>query len=70
MDAREIEERFIDLETLAAEHERVIKDLNTIVAQQAQVIDLLNRQLRYLAENFDMSGAVKPLSEETPPPHY
>ena len=50
--------------------ERIIKDLNQIVAKQADVIDLLSRQVRYLSENFDASGAIKPLSEETPPPHY
>lgn len=70
MNDREIEERFIDLEMMAAEHERIIKDLNQIVAKQADVIDLLSRQVRYLSENFDASGAIKPLSEETPPPHY
>lgn len=70
MEPREIEDRFVELEIMAAEHERIIKDLNQIVAEQANVIDLLNRQVRYLCENFDATGAVKPLSEETPPPHY
>lgn len=67
---REIEDRFTDLEIMAAEHERVIKDLNQIVTEQAKIIDFLSRQVRYLCENFDAGGAVKPLSEETPPPHY
>ena len=70
MDAFEIEERFIALESLAAEYERTVKDLSQIVAEQARQFDVLKREVFYLAQNFDPSGAVRPLSEEVPPPHY
>ena len=70
MNAEEIEERFIALESLAAEYERTLKDLNQIVAEQAMTIDKLQRDVYFLAQNFDTSGQIRPLSEETPPPHY
>ena len=66
----EMEERFIALERLSAEYERAIKDLSQIVAQQATQIDRLKRDLFFLIQNFDPGAQVRPLSEETPPPHY
>lgn len=70
MDMNEIEERFIVLESIVAEYERTIKDLNQIVAEQALKIDRLQREVFFLSQNFDAGGQVRPLSEETPPPHY
>ncbi len=70
MEDEKVEERFVELEMIAADHERILKDLNQIVAEQARTIDLLVRQVRCLAENYDAGGQVKPLSEETRPPHY
>lgn len=70
MNAQEIEERFITLESIIAENERTLKDLNQIVAEQAMTIARLRREVVYLAQNFDISGQVRPLSEEVPPPHY
>ena len=69
MTPNEIEERFVELETIVAEHERTIRDLNDIVAAQALTIDKLERDLEVLIRLADTAG-VKPLSEETPPPHY
>ena len=66
----ETEERFIALESIIAENERTLKDLNQIVAQQALTIDRLQREVIFLAQNFDTSGQIRPLSEEVPPPHY
>lgn len=70
MNAKEIEERFIALEMLAAEYERTVKELNQIVAEQAMTIDRLQKNVLYLMQNFDAGGVVRPLSEEVPPPHY
>lgn len=70
MDINEIEDRFIALESVAAEYERTIKDLNQIVAEQALKIDRLQRDVFFLSQNFDVGGQVRPLSEETRPPHY
>lgn len=70
MDIKEIEERFIALESVIADNERTLKDLNQIVAEQAMTIDRLRRDLFFLVQNFDVSGQVCPQSEEVPPPHY
>ena len=70
MTAEETEERFIALESIIAENERMLKDLNQIVAEQARMIDNLRREVFFLAQNFDTSGQIRPLSEEVPPPHY
>ena len=48
------EERLIKIETVLSEHERLIEELNEVIISQGKMID----------------HAVKPLSEETPPPHY
>lgn len=70
MNAEELENRFIDLEMLVADQERTIKDLSEIVARQVQIIERMQKEVAFLVENYDPSGTVKPLSEETPPPHY
>ena len=70
MDIKEIEERFIALESIIADNERTLKDLNQIVAEQAMTIDRLQREIFFLVQNFDASGQVCPQSEEVPPPHY
>ena len=70
MNAEEIEERFIALESVIADNERTLKDMNQIVAEQAMTIARLKREVVYLAQNFDASGQIRPLSEEVPPPHY
>lgn len=33
-------------------------------------LDKVERQIKYLASMQDQPDAVRPLSEETPPPHY
>lgn len=33
-------------------------------------VDKVERQIKYLASMQDQPDAVRPLSEETPPPHY
>ena len=64
------EERIIELERAVADLDRTLKDLNQIVAEQSFKIDKMEKMIFYLAQNFDTSGAIKPLSEEVPPPHY
>ncbi len=62
------EERFISIETILAEQERNIEELSDEIIRQAKLIDRLiieNKALKEAIEN-----PVKPLSEETPPPHY
>ena len=44
-------------------------DLNNVVIEQARQIEQLKKINKYILDNMD-KDVVKPLSEETPPPHY
>lgn len=65
----EIEERLIDIETAIANQDKIIDDLNQVVIMQGKQIDNLIKQNQYLLSVLE-DETVKPLSEETPPPHY
>ena len=61
--------RLIDIETTLANHEKTIDELSTVVFEQGKKIDQLLKLNKYLV-NLINKDTVKPLSEETPPPHY
>lgn len=63
------EQRLIDIETALANQERTLDELSKIVFEQGQKIDQLLKLNKYLMDLVD-KDVVKPLSEETPPPHY
>ncbi len=63
------EQRLIAIETALAEQERMLEDLNQVIIEQGKTIDRLLKQQRYLLDVVQ-ADAVKPQSEETPPPHY
>ena len=65
----EFEERLMNIEMALANQERVLDDLNQVVIDQGKKIDFLVKQNQYLLNSLN-EEAVKPLSEETPPPHY
>ncbi len=58
-----MQERIAWLEANLSEAQQIIDDL-------ALRLDKSERQIRYLASITDVPDAVRPLSEETPPPHY
>lgn len=65
----ELEERLVAIEMALANQEKITEDLNQVIIEQGRMIDRLVKQNQYwmtLAEQ----DTVKPLSEETPPPHY
>jgi len=64
-----LEERLIDIETAITNQQRVLDDLNEVVIKQGKMIDLLSKENKILINMMKDEG-VKPLSEETPPPHY
>lgn len=66
---KEIEERFVNIEMIIANQERVIDDLNQVIIEQGKMIAALQKQNLYFLTQLDQD-AIKPLSEETPPPHY
>lgn len=63
------EERFVRIEMVLTDLERQLEDLNQIIIEQGHIIDKLQKQNKYLSELLKQE-TVKPLEEETPPPHY
>ena len=66
---KDLEQRLIEIETALAQSEKYIDDLNAVVIEQGKKIDYLIKQNKYLLAKIE-EDVVKPLSEETPPPHY
>ncbi len=64
-----MEDRLIDIESAIAILEKNVDDLSQVVIKQGKTIDRLLKQNTYLLELLK-NDAVKPQSEETPPPHY
>lgn len=65
------EERFIDIEMAISNLERVVEDLNDVIIKQGKDIAFLQKQNHLLTETIkNAQTTVKPLEEETPPPHY
>ena len=62
-------DRLMEIERHLADLEAQLDDLNTVVIQQNKQISHLQKDYRTLRDSMDAS-LVKPLSEETPPPHY
>lgn len=65
------EQRLIDIEMALSNLERMVDDLNEVIIRQGKDIAFLQKQNHYLTEALrNTQSAVKPLEEETPPPHY
>ena len=65
----EVENRLIEIETALANQEKFIDDLNEVIIKQGKIIDALIQQMKIIKETMPQDF-IKPLSEETPPPHY
>lgn len=63
-----INDRLMDLEICMANQEKTLDELNAEVLRQSKLIDALVREVKRLRETQESN--VRPLSEETPPPHY
>lgn len=64
-----LEERLIDLEICVTDQDRMLDELNAECVRMSKMIDVLMSQNKMLFEILKESP-IKPLSEETPPPHY
>ena len=64
-----MQKRLNNIEMCLSEQERVLDDLNSEVLRLAKVVTNLEKQVEQLKAEREES-LVKPLSEETPPPHY
>lgn len=63
------ESRLVDIEMAVTNLQRMVDDLNDVVIKQGKTIDLLIKEHKVLVSMLNDEN-VKPLSEETPPPHY
>ena len=66
---RDMEERLVDIEMALAVLQKNFDELNSVVIEQSKQIAQLQKLNRYILDNMN-KDVVKPLSEETPPPHY
>jgi len=64
-----MQERLNNIEMCLAEQERILDDLNTEVLRLTKIVAVLEKQIEQLKAERE-ENLVKPLSEETPPPHY
>lgn len=65
------DQRLIQLEILAAEHEKTVAELSAQIAEQWTVIDRLQRTLDALARRFlELEENVAPDIPVTKPPHW
>lgn len=64
-----IADRLIDLEVYVTSQDKMLEELNAEVLRQGKLIDMLVRDIKRLRTTQQESN-IKPLSEETPPPHY
>lgn len=69
MSNEELDERLIVIESALAMQEKFVEELNQVVIEQGKKIDYLLKQNKYLMDNLS-EDVVKPIEEETPPPHY
>jgi len=64
-----MQKRLDNIEMCLSEQERVLDDLNSEVLRLTKIVAILEKQIEQLKAEREES-LVKPLSEETPPPHY
>ncbi len=61
--------RLTEIEIHLANLEKTVDEMNDELLRQSKIIDTLVKQNKMLIEAVK-DNPVKPLSEETPPPHY
>ncbi len=66
---KSVEERLVDLELCVLDQDKMLDDLNHELIRMSHLVDYLLSQNKILREALKESP-VKPLSEETKPPHY
>lgn len=69
MNDDEIKARLVDIEMVLDTQSKILEDLSEVVIRQGKMIDYLFKQNEMLRDSLS-TDVVKPLSDETPPPHY
>ncbi len=62
-------DRIAEIEMHIASQERTVDELSDEVFRLAKQVTEIEKQLKRIIDSLDKTE-VKPLSEETPPPHY
>ena len=65
----DFDKRLVDVEINITYLQKSLNELSDMVVKQGKVIEHLERQNMLLQSALE-TEIVKPLSEETPPPHY
>lgn len=65
----EVSIRLVNIEMTLDEQQKALDDLSDMVVRQGKLIDTLFKQNQMLKSMLNQD-IVKPLEEETPPPHY
>ncbi|MBP5215422.1 MAG: SlyX family protein [Alphaproteobacteria bacterium] len=65
----ETDTRLMNIEMALDNQQKSLDDLSEMVVRQGKLIDMLLKQNEALKNMLDQD-VVKPLSEETAPPHY
>jgi len=65
----DLDKRLVDVEINVTYLQKSLNELSDMVVKQGKVIEHLERQNMLLQSALE-TEIVKPLSEETPPPHY
>lgn len=69
MNDEELKGRLVDIEMTLDTQSKILEDLSEMVIRQGKIIDYLVKQNEMLRDSLS-NDVVKPLSDETPPPHY
>ena len=69
MNEEELTGRLVDIEMTLDTQSKILEDLSEMVIRQGKIIDYLVKQNEMLRDSLS-NDVVKPLSDETPPPHY
>ncbi len=65
----DIKTRLMTIEMTLAHQQKALDELSEMVIKQGKMLDYLTKQNAMLQTALEQD-VVKPLSEETPPPHY
>lgn len=64
------EQELVKMQERIAWLEQNLDDTNQLVYSLLDRLDKAERQIKFLASMQEAPAAVRPMSEETPPPHY
>ncbi len=66
----DLDARLTAIEIALAHQQKAIDELSEMTVKQGKMLDILAQQCANFKQFLEEQDIVKPLSEETPPPHY